>query len=164
MDSTRLIIFTSVVVAALVAFIMVYVPNWLGKPVRGTLRVPQGKNRVKVSMFDDAPLRPFKYGQVFEASFSPVEQELTSIYSGETQTGVGTLYFRGKPFGFADQDDQYTEVLAKLAEISDKIIVQTVVTSLDNDNRPVVELCLPNPTWFAHAFKAYSMDRRNRKS
>ena len=64
------------------------------------------------------------------------------------------LSFRNKPFGLADQASSYTQTLSQLAELNQKVIVQAVITSLDAQGRPVIELRLPNPKWFVRALKA----------
>lgn len=145
----------AIVACAIVGVIAVsYLKSWRGRPVRGTLTVPQGKHRMSVSMCDDTPLRPFKYGQVFEVTLSPAETSITDAATGETRTGTGSLQYRGKALGFADADSSYTHVLLQLADRYPKVVVPMVVSSLDAQGKPVVELLLPGPDWFTRAVKA----------
>ena len=130
----------------------------LGKPVRGILHVPHGKNRIAVDVFDNGCLRPFKYGQVFEASFDSNERTMTSSDTGEVRTSVAALLYRGKPFGFVDAANSYTKVLMQLAAKYPQLVVPAVVSTLDAEGRPVIDILLPDAKWFHRAL--YGQRRR----
>ena len=128
-------------VVAVGALFVAYFKGFMGKPVRGVLRVPQGRNRVPVVVQDDAVLRPFRFGQAFEAKATSQGQALAISLGGAT-------------IGYADEASAYVRVLLGLAERHKGLVVSTVVTSLDENRRPVVNLLLPNDKWFARAMKA----------
>ena len=146
------VLVTVVVIVAVVA-----VRSFIGKPTKGTLRVPQGKTFVPIVVCDGSPLRPFKYGQVFDVRVLRGEQTgvpLTSA-TGEEITQKGALSYHGVTIGFSDASSRYTKALSVLADKHDKVIAQAVIVSLDTDNNPVMQLELPKDAWFARAIKPY---------
>ena len=151
MSLTAKVLFLVVAIAVLAIATTRYVSGWRCKPVRGTLRVPQGKARVKLTVCDDRPLRPFKYGQVFDATFLAGEQGATCVSTGERRTGIGAIAYRGTTLGFADASSARVQVLAELARRNHKVVVPVVVSGLDVEGNPVIELLLPGAAWFQRA-------------
>ena len=133
------------------AFITGYLKSVFAKPVRGTLHVPQGKNRVPIDVFDDSPLRPFKYGQVFDTTFDPTKRTLKNAETGEVRTSTGAILFHGKPLGFVDTSRGFTLALQQLSEKHQQLIVPAVVSKLSAHGRPTIELVLPDTKWFSRA-------------
>ena len=147
-----------IVLVTVVGFIAVTaVRSFIGRPTRGTLRVPQGKTFVPIVVCDGGPLRPFKYGQVFEVRVLRGEQTAVPLTSetGEGITEKGALMYRGATIGFSDVSSRYTKALSVLADKHDKVMAQAVITSLDRDGNPVMQLELPKDAWFARAIKPY---------
>ena len=153
MPTVPRIIFAIVVVAGAIVFAISYLKSWAGKPVQGTLRVPKGMTRIALDVYDASPLRPYRYGQVFETTFDPTERTIARAGSGETYTGQGAILFRGQPLGFADEAHPYTRMLATLASKYPQVVVQAVITTLGADGEPVIELVVANPSWFKRALK-----------
>lgn len=151
MTDTMRALFIVLVIVLVAGFMTGYLKSVFGKPVRGIMRVPQGKNRMPIDVFDDSPLRPYKYGQVFEATFEPDELTLTNAETGEKRTSTGAILFRGRPLGFADGANAFTAALMHLSEKYQKVTVSAVISTLDPEGRPVIELVLPNAKWFSRA-------------
>lgn len=147
-----------IVLVTVVGFITANgVRSFIGRPTRGTLRVPQGKTIVPIVVCDCGPLRPFKYGQVFEVRVLPGEQTavpLINAADGEITQKCGLAY-RNVIMGFSDASSRYTKALSVLADKNDKVVAPAVITSLDSDGNPVMQLELPNDAWFARAIKPY---------
>ena len=147
-----------VVLVVLVGIVAVAgVRSFIGKPTRGTLRVPQGKIFVPIVVCDESPLRPFKYGQVFEVRVLKGEQTAVPLINGADGeiTQKGGLLYRNVMIGFSDASSRYTKALSVLADKHDKVMAQAVITSLDRDGNPVMQLELPKDAWFARAIKPY---------
>lgn len=147
------VVISVLVIVALVVFVVSYLKSVMGKPFGKTLRVPRGKTGAKVDVFDDRPMRPFRYGQAFDVVLTLPEQTLTSIYTGEARTGSGAVSFKGTPVGFMSDTDSFTHTLMKLAEKYPKIVVQAAVMGMDADERPIIELQLPDTKWFLKALE-----------
>jgi len=143
MPSTKNVLIVVALVTAVIAFIGLFLRNLMGKPVRGTLRAPQGKNHVDVTVSDDKPLRPFKYSQVFEVAVV-----------AKTADQVAVAY-KDKPVGVADPSNPYTRVLHKLLDRHPSVVVSAVIMSIDDKGRPLMQLCLPDAGWFKRALKPY---------
>ena len=133
------------------------VRSFIGRPTRGTLRVPQGKTFVPIVVCDGSPLRPFKYGQVFEVRVLPGMQTAVPLADaqGEEITERGALAYHDKTIGFSDASSRYTKALSILADKNDKVVAQATITSLDSAGNPVMQLELPNDAWFARAIKPF---------
>ena len=146
-----------VLVAVVVIVVIVAVRSFIGRPTRGTLRVPQGKTFVPIVVCDGSPLRPFKYGQVFDVRVLPGEQTAVPLVNAEDGeiTQKGGLLYHNVMIGFSDASSRYTKALSVLADKHNKVIAQAVVTSLDRDGNPVMQLELPKDAWFARAIKPY---------
>lgn len=147
------VVISILVIVALVAVLVSYLKSMMGKPVGKTLHVPRGKTSVKVDVFDDRPMRPFRYGQAFDVTLTLSEQTLTSIYTGETRTDAGVISFKGTSVGFMSDTNSYTQTLMKLAINYPKVIVQAAVMGTDADDRPIIELQLPEAKWFIKALE-----------
>ena len=147
------VVISVLVIVALVVFLVSYLKSMMGKPFGKTLRVPRGKTSVKVDVFDDRPMRPFRYGQAFDVVLTLPKQTLTSMYTGETRTSAGVISFKGTPVGFMCDTNSFTQTLMKLAEKYPKVIVQAAVMGTDADDRPIMELQLPDTKWFLKALK-----------
>ncbi|MDO4798124.1 MAG: hypothetical protein Q4A01_08925 [Coriobacteriales bacterium] len=128
-----------------------YLRSFTGNPVRGVMRVPQGKVRVPVVVCDGNPLKPYKFNQVFEVAVAAGQTTLENIYTGTEQSGVGVLEFKGTPVGFADGTDLYDKALDRLAGKHKRVTAQAVLVGTDNDERPIMQLLLPPAQWFAKA-------------
>lgn len=147
------IVFAIVVIVAVGVFLVSYLKSVMGKPFGKTLNVPRGDVRVGVEVFDDRPLRPFRYSQAFDVVLTLPEQTLTSIYTGESRAGTGVISFKGDPVGFMDTSSSFAQTLMKLAEKHPKVIVQMAVMGTDANDRPDVELLLPEAKWFVKALE-----------
>ena len=145
------VILLIVLTIAVSIFAIGILQSWLGKPFRGTLRVPQGKSSLDVIVCDDKPLRPFKYDQVFDVTVVPGEQIITNSTTHAPQTGYGALSHRGTLFGFVDDANQYGHHLSDLAQAYTKVTVCATVIGIDSDGRPLVRLKFPGTSWFAKA-------------
>lgn len=147
MLSNKLVLLAVAMVAAVTVIIGLFLRNVMGKPVRGVLHVPQGKTRVGIGVLNDKPLRPFKYGQVFEVT----------VLAETEACAMGTLEYRGTPVGVADASSSYVQALDKLARENRRVLVSAVIATIDGEGRPVIELELPSTSWFKRA-----LGQRNR--
>lgn len=134
-------VFICAALVVLTLVIISYVKGFMGKPTRNTLRVPLGKIIVPVLVSDVSRLKPYKFSQAFDAQV--VLEPGDSI----------ALLYRGKKFGVSDPENDYTKVLVKLMQRTDKVVVQAMVYSLDADKNPLVKLMLPDATWFKRALE-----------
>ena len=139
MTSPKQALLVVALVAAVIAFIGLFLRNLMGKPVRGTLRAPQGKNQVDVAVRNDKPLRPFKYSQVFEVAVLAEAAEQVIVA------------YKDQPVGIADPSNPYTQVLQKLLDRQPNVVVSAVIMSIDDKGRPLMRLCLPEASWFKRA-------------
>ncbi len=146
----------------LVLFIISLVKSYFGKPVRGVLRVPQGKERVEVILCDDTVLRPFKYGQVLDVQVLPGKHTIRNTRKGKRYTGRAALAYKNTPIGFADSSSRYVQALAKLADEHKKTMVGMAVISIDEQGEPIAEVYLPDASWFKRAWKSATEQPRKR--
>jgi hypothetical protein len=128
-----------------------YVRSYTGNPVRGVLRVPQGKERVPVVACDGGPLKPYKYNQVFEVAVAAGNTTIVDAYTGAQTSGVGALEFKGEPIGFVDGSEKFDRALDRLASKHKRVTAQAVLVGLESDGRPIMQLLLPSAQWFAKA-------------
>jgi hypothetical protein len=125
-------------IAVVGIFIAVFLRSWLGRAVRGTLHVPQGKDRVSVEVSVGQSAVRFKYGQVFEVAIDE----------------AGVVTHKGKEIGSTDVSNPYVRLLSKLAERYQRVEVSALVVNFDESGKPVIELEMPDAGWFKRAVKA----------
>lgn len=135
------IAFVVAVVVGVIVLAISFLKSIIGKASRGVLHVPQGKDRLDVSVRDDVGLRSFRYGQTFEVHFVPSEAE----------GGIATISYKNKPVGLICNTTTHSLALLKLAEKHPKVMVQAVVAGLDSNGRPLMQVMLPNDAWFKRA-------------
>lgn len=153
MLAARIVLITLVFVGLIVMLASI-AKSFMGQAVRGVLHVPQGKEHLEVCMCDDAHLRPFRYGQTFETLFVPGDAALTSSYTGRVEHGIAMISYKGEPVGLICESNTHSLALLRLAEKHPKVMVQTVVASLESDGKPLVRVMLPDDKWFKRALSS----------
>jgi hypothetical protein len=128
-----------------------YFKSTLGKPQMGVLKVPLGRDLVSVAVYQSSCLKPYKYDQTFDAVVLPGVHALKDEFDGRRQSGEGAISYKGTILGFADTTDSSVLALVKLAGAYKKVVVQAVILSIDHDGRPIIQLKLPNASWFKRA-------------
>ena len=134
--------------------------SWLGKPLRGTLSIPQGKNRLDITLCDDQPLRPFKYDQVFDVIVLPGTHTAPSAPPSGAPSEYGALAYKGTLIGFADDANSYGRYLTELADTYPTVKASAVVIGLDPQGKPLMQLNLPGAKWFVKALMHARNDKR----
>ena len=152
MSDVKVIIAVAIITVLVIAAIL-YIRGVLGRPTRGVLHVPQGRNIVPVIVCQDAHLRPFKYDQTFDAVVVAGDTYIQNAYTGRRQTGECAIAFKNKPIGFVDSTDSFVLVLSKLANTYKKVTVKAVIISMNSNGQAVLELKLPDEKWFLRALK-----------
>ncbi|MDO4537745.1 MAG: hypothetical protein Q4B54_06245 [Coriobacteriales bacterium] len=147
------------VVVAVLAFAVSFLKSSMGKPFAGTLNVPKGKQSVGVDLFDDGPLKPIRYSLALDVNISAQEATLTSSFTGEQRTDTGVVSRGNKPIGFVDISTSYARALMALAQKYPKLVVQAAVMGTDANDRPRLELLLPEAKWFKKALEDAARDR-----
>lgn len=145
-------VFILVVLVALALFLASFLKSVMGKPLGKTLSVPRGKTSMKVDVCDDGPMRPFRYGQVFDVLLTPAEKAPAGAQGQEPQVGTDVTY-KGVKVGFVDASSSYGQALMALAAGYPKVLAQAAVMGTEADGRADLELMLPNAKWFAKALK-----------
>ena len=145
------IVFIVLVCVGLFVLSVSFIKSARGKSIKGVLHVPQGKGHLAVRVCDDTHLRPFKYGQTFEALFVPGDATLTSSYTGDVERGIATISLKDKPIGLICDSNTHSLALLRLAEMHATVMVQVVVMGLESDGKPLIWVLLPDDKWFKRA-------------
>ena len=147
---------------ALGVFAIAYFKSTMGKAQRGVLNVPLGRSIVDVVVCDCSCLKPYKFGQTFDAVVMPGAHELVNEFTKQRLSGEGAISYKGSIVGFADASSSSVMALVKLAGTYQKVVVQAVVLSIDHDGKPIVQLKLPNTPWFKRALSEAEKSDGNR--